>query len=83
MSGRANAERAELGDFTMTPRSIAISGLAIGIGLVSAYVALALLKLIALFTNLFFFQRWSTALVSPANASRSGRGWCWSRWSAR
>jgi len=29
-------------------------------------VAQALLKLIGLFTNLFFFQRWSTALVSPA-----------------
>ncbi len=32
----------------------------------SAFVALALLKLIGLFTNLFFYQRWSTALVSPA-----------------
>src|SRR6185295_16302465 len=38
---------------------------AIGIGVVSAYVALALLKLIGLFTNLFFFQRVSTALVTP------------------
>jgi H+/Cl- antiporter ClcA len=28
-------------------------------------VALALLRLIGLFTNLFFFQRWDTALVSP------------------
>src|SRR5207248_2798574 len=26
-----------------------------------------LLKLIGLFTNLFFFQRWSAALVSPAD----------------
>ena len=34
--------------------------------LLSAFVALALLKLIGLFTNLFFFQRWDTALVSPA-----------------
>jgi H+/Cl- antiporter ClcA len=32
---------------------------------VSAYVALALLTLIGLFTNLFFFQRFSTALVTP------------------
>src|SRR5580704_15043588 len=56
----------KLGDFTTTPRAIAISGLAIGIGLVSACVAWALLKLIGLFTNLFFFQRWSTANVSPA-----------------
>src|SRR5262249_23467146 len=29
-------------------------------------VALALLRLIGLFTNLFFFQRWDSALVSPA-----------------
>ena len=55
----------ELGDFTITPRVIPISCLAIVIGSVSAFVALALLKLIGLFTNLFFFQRWSTALVAP------------------
>ena len=62
---------ARLGDFTITSRVVFISGLAIGIGFVSAFVALALLKLIGLFTNLFFFQRWSTAMVSPA-ANRLG-----------
>ena len=56
----------KLGDFTCTPRVISISALAIFIGFVSAFVALALLRLIGLFTNLFFFGRWSTALVSPA-----------------
>jgi H+/Cl- antiporter ClcA len=56
----------KLGDFTSTPRMITISGMAVFIGLVSAFVALALLKLIGLFTNLFFFGRWSAALVSPA-----------------
>ncbi len=55
-----------LGDFTTTPRVIALSVMAIVIGLVGAYVALILLRLIGLFTNLFFFQRWNTALVSPA-----------------
>ena len=40
--------------------------LAILIGVFAAYVAAALLKLIGLFTNLFFFQRLDTALVSPA-----------------
>jgi H+/Cl- antiporter ClcA len=55
----------DLGDFTATRRLITISALAIGIGLVGACVALGLLKLIGLFTNLFFFQRISTALVSP------------------
>jgi CIC family chloride channel protein len=56
----------KLGDFTSTPRMITISGMAILIGLVSAFVALGLLKLIGLFTNLFFFGRWSATLVSPA-----------------
>jgi H+/Cl- antiporter ClcA len=56
----------KLGDFTVTPRTITISLLAVAIGGISAYVALGLLKLIGIFTNLFFFQRWSTALVSPA-----------------
>jgi len=56
----------ELGDFTATPRVLTISAIAIGIGFVASYVALALLRLIGLFTNLFFYQRWSTDLVSPA-----------------
>ena len=56
-----------LGDFTTTPRVLLISALAIAIGLVSAVVALALLKLIALFTNVFFFQRFSFAAASPVD----------------
>jgi len=55
-----------LGDFTTTIRVLPISGLAVAIGALSAFVALALLRLIGLFTNLFYFGRWSTALVSPA-----------------
>jgi H+/Cl- antiporter ClcA len=55
-----------LGDFTTTRRVLPISGLAIAIGVFAAVVAAALLKLIGLFTNLFFFQRVGTALVSPA-----------------
>jgi chloride channel protein, CIC family len=62
----------ELGDFTATARILTISALAIGIGFVASYVALALLKLIGLFTNLFFYQRWNTQLVSPAG---SPLGW--------
>jgi CIC family chloride channel protein len=54
-----------LGDFTATPRLITISLFAMAIGIISAFVALALLKLIGFFTNLFFFQRLSTALVTP------------------
>src|SRR3954470_16108447 len=54
-----------LGDFTATPRMLTISAIAVGIGVFAAYVAAALLALIGLFTNLFFFQRVSTTLVSP------------------
>src|SRR5256885_11858880 len=54
-----------LGDFTATPRLLTISLFAVVIGIVGAYVALALLKLIGLFTNIFFFQRFSTALITP------------------
>ncbi len=45
---------------------IPISLLAIAIGLISTVVAWALLRLIGLFTNLFYYHRWNTALVSPA-----------------
>jgi chloride channel protein, CIC family len=57
---------AALGDFTLTARVLPISGLAILIGVFAAYVAVILLRLIGFFTNLFFFQRVDTALVSPA-----------------
>jgi CIC family chloride channel protein len=56
----------ELGDFTTTLRVVPISALAVGIGVMSALVALVLLRLIGLFTNLFFYGRWDTAFVSPA-----------------
>jgi H+/Cl- antiporter ClcA len=65
VNNNTNGDLSGLGDFTTTPRSILISLIAIGIGAVSAYVAKWLLALIGLFTNLFFFQRWDTALVSP------------------
>ncbi|TAK11057.1 MAG: chloride channel protein [Acidobacteria bacterium] len=60
-----NAET--LGDFTATPRLLWIASLAIMIGAIAAFVAKTLLALIALFTNLFFFQRWSFAAASPAD----------------
>ena len=62
--GRHVAQK--LGDFTTTPRVLWVSLLAMGIGVISSYVALALLRLIGLFTNLFYYQRWQTTLVSPA-----------------
>ena len=60
-------QAATLGDFTVTPRLIPISLLAIVIGVVASLAAVALLKLIALFTNLFFFGRFTFAASSPAN----------------
>jgi CIC family chloride channel protein len=56
----------KLGDFTATPRMILISLMAIGIGLVSTLVAWALLRLIAFFTNVFYYGRFSTLPISPA-----------------
>jgi CIC family chloride channel protein len=45
-------------------RMVLVSFLAAGIGLVAGFVAYALYKLIGLFTNLFFFHRWSTNFTS-------------------
>ncbi len=56
----------ELGDFTTTPRVIPISFLAIVIGFIASLVAWLLLRLIGLFTNIFYYGRIDTALTSPA-----------------
>jgi H+/Cl- antiporter ClcA len=56
----------QLGDFTATPRLIPISFLAVCIGLLSTVVAWLLLRLIGFFTNLFYYGRISTTMVSPA-----------------
>jgi H+/Cl- antiporter ClcA/CBS domain-containing protein len=62
----AHSKLDHLGDFTTTTRVLPIGALAVGIGVFAAYVAALLLKLIGLCTNLFFFQRVDTTLVSPA-----------------
>ena len=58
----------ELGDFTTTKRVVPLTLLAGTIGVLSAYVAVALLKAIAFFTNLFFFQRVSLESATPAQS---------------
>ena len=64
---RKVAERhEELGDFSTTLRVLPISALAVVIGAICAFVALALLRLIGLFTNVFYFGHWSAKLISPA-----------------
>jgi len=55
-----------LGDFTADPRMVLTALLAVCIGLVSTVVAWLLLRLIGFFTNLFYYGRWDTRLVSPA-----------------
>jgi hypothetical protein len=55
-----------LGDFTTTVRVLPISGLAVAIGALAAFVALALLRLIGLFTNLFFPGRLDDLLKARA-----------------
>jgi chloride channel protein, CIC family len=55
----------ELGDFTTTVRVIPISLMAILIGALGAGVAWFLLRLIGLFTNVFYYHRLSTVFVSP------------------
>jgi H+/Cl- antiporter ClcA len=54
-----------LGDFSVTPRMITISCLALLIGAVSAVVAWGLLRLIGLITNGVFYHRVATGLVAP------------------
>ena len=58
---------ATLGDFTTTWRVLPITGLALVVGVLSAYVAVVLLKLISFFTNVFFFHRLSTVPASPGD----------------
>lgn len=61
----------ELGDFSTDWRVLPISALAILVGLIGTGMAWVLLRLIGIITNFAYFQRWGTALVSPA-ASRLG-----------
>ena len=56
----------KLGDFTTDRRVLPISALAVAIGVLAAFVAVGLLRLIGLFTNLFYYGRWATDLVAPA-----------------
>jgi len=63
-----------LGDYSADTRLITLSVIAALVGVISAFVALALVRLIGLFTNLAYFHRLSTSFASPA-ASPLG-GWC-------
>ncbi|MFD7534627.1 chloride channel protein [Streptomyces sp. NPDC059819] len=54
-----------LGDFHVPPRVAAITALAIPIGAAAALVAVALLKLIALVTNLCFYGKFAFSATAP------------------
>jgi chloride channel protein, CIC family len=55
-----------LGDFTADSRVVVLSLMAIVIGVISAFVATALVWLISTVTNLAYYQRWASQAVSPA-----------------
>src|SRR5438477_1643413 len=55
-----------LGDFTAGRRTVVISTIAVAVGAVSCAVALGLIKLIAFFTNVFFFHRFDFVSRNPA-----------------
>ncbi len=61
---RVTSER-RLGDFTITPSVLGLVPLAIVISALGAGVALGLLDMIGLFTNLLYYQRLSVHLASP------------------
>src|SRR4029077_19822622 len=55
-----------LSDFTTRPRVVILSAMAIVVGVISAFVALGLVRLIGLITHLAYYQSVSTSFVSPA-----------------
>jgi len=57
-----------LRDFTVDSRVWLLSGVAIGIGVCATGLAVLLLRLIAISTNLFYYHRFSAASVSPAGS---------------
>jgi hypothetical protein len=62
-SPRSRAEH--LSDFSVDRHVLKITAWALPVGLASAGLAYALLRLIGLITNLVFYQQWNTHLVAP------------------
>src|ERR1700678_2778022 len=63
------SESSALCDFTVNSRVWFLSGVALIIGIGATLLAVLLLRLIALSTNLFYYHRLSLAFVSPAGSS--------------
>src|SRR5512142_2735049 len=58
--------RSGLGDFTADARLLFVTALALVVGCMGAFVAYALVWLIGAITNLVYYHRFSSSLVSPA-----------------
>jgi H+/Cl- antiporter ClcA/CBS domain-containing protein len=69
---KSHQQRDELADFSTDRRVLVLSGLAVGIGVAAALVAYALVWLIAVITNLAYYQRFSSHFVSPAGNHLGG-----------
>src|SRR5881394_627877 len=65
---RTPSVAAPLGDFTADSRIVRLVIMAALIGVISAFVALGLVRLIGLFTNLAYFHRIAGTLASPADS---------------
>ena len=63
--GRSITRDDQSADFTRDPRVLMLSLMAVIVGAISALVAYALMRLIAVITNLAFYQQWSTVFQSP------------------
>ncbi|MEO8697592.1 MAG: chloride channel protein [Acidimicrobiales bacterium] len=63
------SEEQELADFTMGWDTVRLAPLAVIVGVLSSFVALLLLKLIALATSIAYFHEWGTSHDSPAGHS--------------
>jgi chloride channel protein, CIC family len=62
------AKSSVLRDFTVDSRVWLLSGIALMIGICVTFLAVLLLRLIALSTNLFYYHRFSLAPASPAGS---------------
>ncbi|HKS08640.1 MAG TPA: chloride channel protein [Pyrinomonadaceae bacterium] len=67
MTETADPIEDRLADFTRDKRILLLSLMAVVVGVMSAIVAKVLVWLIAVFTNLTFYQRFSSDFISPTN----------------
>ncbi len=65
LANEINTEVPPLADFSTDRRVLLLSVMAVGIGIISAFVAAALLWLIAMITNVAFYHRFSSLSAVP------------------